>query len=97
MAATAGEYSIIPIDRLRVGVILRAPIFDEGSPAHLIASGQQLTTALLEQLAQRGIIRVRVDNQDYDRVSGERVARRSVTRCGSRPARIALETSRRIR
>jgi HD-GYP domain-containing protein (c-di-GMP phosphodiesterase class II) len=59
----------IPLSRLKVGVILRAPVSDE-TGVLLIASGQQLTAAALEKLKERGVRNVLVNEKELARVTG---------------------------
>jgi HD-GYP domain-containing protein (c-di-GMP phosphodiesterase class II) len=69
MSAKLKQFTTISLSRLRVGAILRAPIYDEASPVLLIAAGQQLSPSLLKKLAQRGVSNVRVSEQEVLRVT----------------------------
>lgn len=69
MSAKLKQFTTISLSRLRPGVILRAPVYDEASPVLLIAAGQQLTPSLLKKLAARGVSNVRISQMDVSRVT----------------------------
>ncbi len=69
MSAKLKQYSTISLGRLRVGAILRAPLYDESSPVLLVAAGQQLTPSLLKKLRERGVNNVRISQQEIARVT----------------------------
>lgn len=60
------QYSSISISQMRVGTLLRAPIYDANSsqPILLLAAGARLTKSRLAQLQRRGISDVRVHSRD---------------------------------
>lgn len=66
------DYIRIRLSQLRVGIRLRAPIFDDRSDRAqlLLAEGVQLTTGQLELLKQRGITRVLVHRDELHDVAG---------------------------
>ena len=69
MAAKNAATESLPLSRLKVGVILRAPICDEATGVLLIASGQQLTAAVLDKLKQRGVRNVLVAANELSRLT----------------------------
>ena len=78
------DYIKIRLSQLRVGVRLRAPIYD-GHPGRdqlLLAEGVQLTTGQLELLQRRGITHVLVHRGDLEEspaVSADGAADTAVT------------------
>ena len=62
VAVLESRFVTLPIDRLRVGTVLRAPIFEDGCDQNilLLAAGTRLTPSILDRIARRGQERVRV-------------------------------------
>lgn len=69
MSANAAKTRSLPLDRLKEGVILRAPICDEETGTLLIATGQQLSSAVLEKLRQRGVRNVLISELEFARLT----------------------------
>ncbi|MFO0917503.1 MAG: HD domain-containing phosphohydrolase [Planctomycetaceae bacterium] len=72
MAVTPAEYVKVPLARLRVGTLLRAPILDAqgGWDQLLLAAGAQITLSRVELLKRRGIAYVYVHQGELDRLTG---------------------------
>jgi HD-GYP domain-containing protein (c-di-GMP phosphodiesterase class II) len=60
------NYVRMPVDQLKVGMLLRSPIFDDGdeTPVLLVAAGKQLSPQQLEKIRGRGISHVQVGLAD---------------------------------
>lgn len=69
MKAEVEELWTVPISRLRVGAVLRTPIYDNATSLLLVASGQELSRALLKKLTERGILNVRISPRELSRVT----------------------------
>ncbi|NOX55239.1 MAG: HD-GYP domain-containing protein [Planctomycetes bacterium] len=70
-ATTTRDYTTIPLEQLRVGAVLQAPILDgrHHPSVLLLAEGTKLTSRLLRRLWQRGVREVRVRQDELVRVS----------------------------
>jgi HD-GYP domain-containing protein (c-di-GMP phosphodiesterase class II) len=67
MAATfnRSNYVRLPIDQLKVGMLLRSPVFDDAiSPVLLVAAGKQLSPSQLESIRRRGVTHVQIGLAD---------------------------------
>ncbi len=85
------DYTQIRLSQLRIGVKLRAPIYD-GRPGRnqlLLAEGAQLTTGQLELLTRRGITQVLVHNGDLAEATG----RTAATASPGKPAAPAVKAA----
>jgi len=82
LATKSSHYTVVPVEQLRVGTVLQAPILDVGRNQNLLllAKGCRLTNRLLRRLIQRGITDVRVHCDDL--AGGRSEQRASATSIG---------------
>jgi HD-GYP domain-containing protein (c-di-GMP phosphodiesterase class II) len=60
----------VPLSKLRVGAVLRSPIYEDGGPSSplLLSAGRELTEGQIRALEARGITRVRVRSTELGRI-----------------------------
>lgn len=67
--------SVIPLDSLKPGVILPAPIFDGNNPQLLLlGQGAALTVANIQRLKSRGVSKISIDSKHFGAVTGSAVS-----------------------
>lgn len=64
------DWVAVPLARLRVGAVLRTPIYEDRGPSSplLLSAGRELTEGQIRALEARGIQRVRVHSSELERV-----------------------------
>jgi HD-GYP domain-containing protein (c-di-GMP phosphodiesterase class II) len=68
--APAPELMTVKLDELKVGAVLRAPIFDGRNDKNqlLLSAGSELTVGQLAALSRRGVTQVRIHKYEYSRI-----------------------------